>query len=336
MAKKKTKVKIPKSVLDLRRTPKQFAKKHSIRIKGKGLSKRERKHARKRLVKEYSANAAVGLNKAVKILAENPTGGKKIDKVRLGVENIISNPKVMERVAKLYQKNPDQYPHMIFLPNMIMNTITYYASDSISDDEKEAGKALDNAALIGFCEKILKKQIKRYRAEGLSQSVSFQLATVIPTARLLKNRHWYRRLIQQMYDIAAVEELDVEMVLRAICKIDKKRVISKKELMEGFFSEFILTKNTNKTHSYNETQKELNETLIEMALTYMDGLKARKLHDMLKQYIKRRKTAESFKNDTKRVIKFVDHAHSNTSYTNIKSVVQELIADNAQNELYLG
>lgn len=333
---KKTKVKIPKSVLDLKRSPKQFAKKHNIRIKGKGFSKGEKKRAKKRLAKEYAANAASGLNKAVKILAENPTGGKKIEKVQAAVDNVISNPKVMGRVASLYRKHPEQYPHMQFLPKMIMNTLNYYASDSISDEEKEIGQNLDAEGLITFCEKVLRKQIKKYKSEGLSQNVAFQLATAIPTARLLKNRYWYRQLIQQMYDVAATEEVNVDMVLRAIPKIDKKRQIAKKDLMHGFFSEFILTKNTNKSHSYTETQKELNETLIDMALEYMNGLKPRKLRDMLKQYIKRRKTAESYKNDTKRVIKFVDHAHSNSSYTTIKSVVQDLINENAQNELYLG
>ena len=56
---------------------------------------------------------------------------------------------------------------------------------------------------------------------------------------------------------------------------------------------------------------------------------------MLRQYIKRRKTAESYKNDGKRVIKFTDHANSNSPYSHIKSVVQDLISDNSSNELYL-
>lgn len=50
MAKKnKKKIKIPKSVLDLQLSPKKFAKRHNIRLKGKGISKRERKHNVKRL-----------------------------------------------------------------------------------------------------------------------------------------------------------------------------------------------------------------------------------------------------------------------------------------------
>ena len=56
----------------------------------------------------------------------------------------------------------------------------------------------------------------------------------------------------------------------------------------------------------------------------------------MKAYIKRRKTAESYKNDTKRVIKFVDYANSNSPYTKLKAVLNELIADNSSNELYLG
>lgn len=334
MAKSK-KIKIPKSVLDLRLSPKKYAKKHNIRLKGKKMSKKEKKHNLKRLKKEYSEAAVVGLNKAVKILAENPES-KKVNKVKNGVDNIIANPAVMRKVAKIYRKHPDQYPNMIFLPYMIMNTLIYYNSDNISDEDKEIGKQLDNDELITFCEKILKREIKRYRNMGLDTDVAHQLAVVIPTTKLFRSsRQWYKKLIQRMYDIAAEHEIDVKMIIKAVMKVDKKRAISKKEFMEGFFSEFILQKSSNKSHTFTETQKELHETLIEMTLVYLDGLKQRKLREILKTYIKRRKTAESYKNDTKRVIKFTDHANSNSPYTTIKSVVQDLISDNASYELYL-
>lgn len=333
---KKTKIKIPKSVLDLRMSPKKFAKKHSIRLKGKGLSKRERKHNAKRLTKEYSEHAINGLNKAVKILAENSAENKKVLKVVDGVDNIITNPEVMKRVAKLYRKNPDSYTNMKFLPYMIMNTLLRYSSEGISDEDKEVAKSLDVDGLVEFCEKILKKEIKRYRDMGLEPSMAYQMATVIPTAKLFKNnRQWYKNLIIQMYDIAANTEVDIDVILKAVSKIDKKKCISKKDFLEGFFTEFIFQKQTNKNHSFTETQKELHEGLIERALVYLNNQKPRKLREILKQYIKRRKTAESYKNDNKRVIKFIDHAHSNSSYTTIKSVVQDLIADNSNNELYL-
>lgn len=332
---KEKKIKVPKSVLDLRMSPKKFAKKNNIRIKGKGLSKSERKHAQKRLAKMYAEAAIAGLNKAVKILAEHPDA-KKINKVKEGVDNIISNPDVMKRVAKLYSKSPESYPNMIFLPNMIMSTIAYYSSESITEEEKAIAEALDKEALAEFCEKILKKPIKRYTKMGLEDEIAFQLASVVPTAKLFKNnRKWYKRLIQQMYDMATVSEIDVDLTLKAITHIDKDKTISKKDFLEGFFSEFILQRSTNKSLKFTDNQKDLHEDLIERTLIYLDNLKSRKLKDILKQYIKRRKTAEEYKNDTKRVIKFIDHANSNSSYTNIKNVVQELIADNSSNELYL-
>jgi hypothetical protein len=135
--------------------------------------------------------------------------------------------------------------------------------------------------------------------------------------------------------IAETSDVDVTTILNAVAKIDKKKSIDKKDFFEGFFSEFILTKSSNKNHSFNDTQKELHETLIERTLEYLDGIKGRKAKDILKTYIKRRKTAESYKNDTKRVIKFIDHANSNSSYNSLKSVIQELVADNSSNELYL-
>lgn len=333
---KKRKIKIPKSVLDLRISPKKFAKKHNIKLKGKGMSKREKKHNKKRLDKEYSEFAINGLNKAVKIIAENPIESKKIDKVKEGIDNIISSPSTMKKIIKLYKKHPDSYPHMVFLPNMIMNTIFYYKQEDLDDEEKEIGNKLDDIALIKFCEKILKKEIKRYCKMGINKNVAFQLSTIIPTNKILKNnRQWYKKLIQKLYEIAKNEEINVDDILRAVIKLDKKKGIGKKEFLEGFFSEFILQKNSNKNHSFNESQKDLHEALIDRTLSYLNDLKSRKLREILKTYIKRRKTAESYKNDTKRVIKFVDHANGNSPYETIKKVVQGLIADNSSNELYL-
>jgi hypothetical protein len=334
MAKKK-KIKIPKSVVDLKLSPKKYAKKHNIRISGKHLSKRERKHNVKKLQKEYSESAISGLNKAVKIIAENPDA-KKIEKVKSGIDNIILNPDVMKRIAKIYKKNPDSYHNLIFLPHMIMNTLLYYEQESISDEEKAIGSALDKEALVEFCEKILNKQIKRYKKLGMDQATAYSLATTIPTARLFRNnRHWYRILIMKMYDMAESTSVDIDRTLVAVLKVDKKRPIEKKDFLYGFFGEFILQRTTNKSAKWNANQKELHEGLIERALAYMNGLKKSKLRAMLKQYIKIRKTAEEYKNDGKRVIKFTDHANSNSPYTRIKDVVQDLIADNSTNELYL-
>ena len=340
MAKKSSKkIKIPKSVLDLQLSPKKFAKKHSIRVKGKKLSKKEKKYNLKKLRKEYSEAAAVGLNKAVKILAEydsTTADTKKMFKVKKGVDNIISNPDVMRYIAKIYKKHPDNYPHMIYLPYMIVNTLAYYNSDGISDEDKEIGKLLDAESLISFCEKILKKEIKRYTNVGIDEKMAFMLATSVPTAKMFKsNRQWYTRLIKQMYDSAVDTDVDINQVLKAVMKVDKKKQISKKDFLEGFFTEMIMQRSSNKSAKFTETQKELHQGLIERTLVYLNDLKPRKLRDILKTYIKRRKRAESFKNDGKRIIKFIDHAQSNSPYETIKKVVQDLIAENSANELYL-
>lgn len=149
------------------------------------------------------------------------------------------------------------------------------------------------------------------------------------------NRQWYNRLIRQMYECAADTDVDINSVLKAVMKIDKKRNISKKEFLEGFFSEMILQRVSNKSAKYTDTQKDLQQGLIERTLIYLNDMKPRRLREVLKTYIKRRKTAESYKNDGRRIIKFIDHATSNSPYETIKKVVQDLIADNSANELYL-
>ena len=334
---KKKKLDIPDSVKELRYSTKKFAKKHGIRLKGKGMSKKDKKRQLKKLQAEYSRCAIKGLNKAVKIMAENPDA-KNIDKVREGVENIIKNAAVMKKIAKLYKKNRDMYPNMIFLPNMIMNTIVYYSREDMSEEDKAIGESLNKEALVEFCEKILKKETKRYEKLGLPAPVAYQMATVIPTGKLFKKqrgRTWYRRLIETMYNIAEVQEVNPDMILMAVSKIDKKNKLDKDKFLEGFFSEFIMQRSSNKTAKFTETQKELHDALIDRTLVYLNGLKKKKLRVILKNYIERRKSAEEYKNDSKRIIRFTDHANSNSPYETIKAVVQDLIESNSTNELYL-
>ena len=332
----KKNIKIPKSVLDLRLSPKKFAKKHGIKLKGKGLSKGEKKRNKKRFIETRSEKSIGGLDKAVKLLSLVDQDSKKFLKVKDAVETTILDAKLMKRIAKLYSKDPDRYPNMMFLPRIIMMTLVYYQSEDISDEEKEIGNNLNVSDLVEFCQKILKKEIKRYKKSGISAGMAFQLASIVPTTKIFKqNRVWYQRLIQSLYQIAEKDQVDLKTILPAIQKIDKKGSIDKKDFYEGFFSGFIWTRASNKNHSFNDTQKELHEDLIEQSLDYLNSIKSRRLKEILKSYIKGRKKAEENKTDGKRVIKFIDHANSNSSYTNIKAVVQELISDNSSNELYL-
>ena len=330
----KKKVKIPNSVKHLKYSIQKYAKKNDIHLKK--LPKRDRKKAEKRLMEDYSESSLIGINKAVKILTEHPDC-ENSEKIKTGIENIILNPEVVKAIAKLYKKNRDQYPNLIYLPNMIVNTLNYYDNEAnLTEEEKKLKASLDPEMLVSFCEKILKKQIKKYIKLGLDPEIAYHIATIIPSARLFKvNVHWYRKLIRELYDLAETKDIDVDSILKAICRIDKDEVISKKEMLREFYCEFILQKYTNKQVKFNEKQKELHEGLIENALKYIDDLKLNKIRDILRNYIKARKKAEEYNNDSKRIIKFVDHANSNSPYTNIKKVVQDLIAENAANEVYL-
>lgn len=334
MGKADKKIKIPKSVRELKMSMKKFAKKNDIKISGKGLSKKDKKRNKKKLLKEYSQFAIERLNKAVKILAEHPDA-KKINKVSEGVDNIISNPEIMDRIAKLYKKDKDEYENMKYFPYMIMNTLMYYSNENLSEEEREIAKDLNPEEMVKFCERILKKEIKRYENNGLSASMAFTFASVIPTTKLFKNRKWYKTLITTMYDVAEKDDVDIDLIFKSILKLDKKSKFKKRKFLEDFFSEFIMTRSSNKNAKFTETQKELHNGLIERCLVYLNALKHKELKDVLKNYIKRRKNAEEYSNDGKRVIKFTDHSNSNSPYENIKAVVQELIADNANNETYL-
>jgi hypothetical protein len=225
---------------------------------------------------------------------------------------------------------------MIYLPNIIMNTLVYLKSDNATEEDKKIAEIIDPEQLVSFCEKILKKQIKRYKNLGLSDEKAFQLATAVPTTKQFKvNRGWYRKLIVSMYDMASNEEVEVEQTIKSVLKVDKKKYIKKSDFKEGFYSTFILQKSSNNVKNFTDTQKELHEELIEKTLHYLDDIPKKKCREILKNYIKIRKKAESLKQDKKRVIKFIDHANSNSPYINIKTVVQDLVAADPNNELYL-
>ena len=153
---KKKKISIPKSVSELKMSIKKFAKKNNIKLKKVG--KKEKKRNLKKLRSLYSKSTIIGLDKAVKIISENPQAeGKKIEKVKAAIEKVITNNTVMEDIAKLYKKDPDKYKNLIFLPHMIINTLLYYSQEDLSEQDKAIGESLDKDSLIDFCRKVLKR-----------------------------------------------------------------------------------------------------------------------------------------------------------------------------------
>lgn len=337
MSKDKKKVKVSKRILQLEWSKKKYAKKYELVVKKK-TPKNERKRINKRLNKEYGEFVIVRLNKAVNILSKANEDSKKIERLKDAIIDLIADKKTMQFVAKEYKKNPDEYPYLVYLPYLITTTIMYYEQENLSEEDAAVAEKLDKEKLIEICETILKKPIKKYEKEGLSRTVAFQCAATVPTAKRISNvnnRRWMRTLIQHMYSLAETESIDFEAIISAIAKLDKKPPYSKKELREMFYSEVILSRSSNKNHSFTDSQKELNERLIESSLEYLNNLKSSKLRMILKNYIKSRKVAETYKNDGKRIIKFTDIANSNSEYEKIKSVVTDLIADDSSNELYL-
>ena len=334
--KKKKDIQIPECVKVLKLSKKKYAKKNGIDLDSSKMSKKENKRKLKKITLEYNEDVIKGLNKAVKILTEVQEESKKVNKLKAWVEEKITDPATMDSVAELYKKHPELYTNMIYLPYMIVATITFYRQEDLSDEEKEFGKKIHSDDLIEFCMKILKKIIKKYEKYDLNSETAFHIATVIPTTKLLAgSRKWFRNLITTMHNMAEKSVPDIKAIFKAILKLDGKKYINKKLFYELFYQEFILKRLSNKKYSATESQKEFYDNLVDMTLDYLNDLKVGKVKSILKQYIKARKKAEEFKSDGKRIIKFVDHANSNSPYQNIKAAVQELINEDKNNEIYL-
>jgi flagellar biosynthesis regulator FlaF len=333
---KKKKIKIPKKVMQLKWSMGKFAKKNDLAVKKKA-KKKERKEAKRKLLRSYSEFVITRLNSAASILSKMGTEEtRKSLELREAIIQIIAQNDVMKQIAKIYKKEPDNYPYIVYLPFMIRNAILYYSQDNLSEDDAKLAEMMDRDALVSISEAILKKQAKKYRENGLSKHIALEVASAIPTAkRISNNRRWMKSLIQLLYELAEFEEVDFEAVLKTIPKLDKKPPYTRKEIREMFYRELIQARSSNKNHSFTESQKDLNEKFIESAMEYLNGLKHQKLRQILREYIKIRKKAEEHKNDGKRIIKFTDIANSNSDYEKIKTVVTELISDDSANELYL-
>ena len=335
MSKDKKDIQIPKCVKMLKLSKKKFAKKNDIKITDK-MKKKVRERKLKKLTIDFAEETIKGLDKGVKILSEVSDDSKKVNKIKEWIVAKITDSDVMDSVAEMYKKHPEYYPNMIYLPHMIVSTINYYRQEDLTEEEKEFGKRIESEDLIAFCEKILKKIIKKYKKYDLDEATAFHIATVIPSTKLLAgSRKWFKNLITTLHIMAEDSVPDVKAIFKAILKLDGKKYISKKLFYELFYSEFILKKLSNKKYSSTETQKEFYEKMTDMALEYLNSLKVGKIKTILKHYIKGRKKAEEFKADGKRIIKFIDHANSNSPYQQIKAAVQELINDDKDNEQYL-
>lgn len=323
MAKDK-KIDLPSSVKALKWSKKKWAKKNGLKYDGKKMSKADSKANKKRANKEYPVAMIEGLNAAVEIISENPKE-EEIEEIKTRIEGIIVQSDLMAKIADIYAKHPKDYKNLIFLPNIIMNTLLYYEKGvDLTEEELVTAASLDRDALTEFCEKILKKRRKRYEEMGLTRTLAFRMACVIPTAKILGKPYWYKVLVRELYDMAETEHVSVKAVLNAVAKIDKHPNITKDEIKKGFWSEFIFMRNSNRLKQLNDTQRELHEELQQLCLKYLD--KDPKLcKEILKRYVERRRKAEKNGNDGRRIFKFTDHANSNSPYRNIKEVVEKMI-----------
>lgn len=332
---KTKKIKLPRSVKQLRLSKKKWAKKNGMDYTGKKLSKGDKKVNKKRVKKKYPVAVAKGLNKAVQVITENPNSDK-IDKINEAINGILTQPKLMAKVAKVYKEDRNNYDELIYLPRIILTTIQYYERSDISPEEKAEAENMDVDALTEFCEKILTKPRKKYESFGLSQSAAFALAALIPDNSILRGRYWYRRLVHTLYEIAESEVIDFDKVIEAISKLNKKHKMKKDEIRRNFFEEYIFTRKTNRFKQFTKTQNDLHEDLQNACLKYLDKLKKKEIKGILEEYVKRRKKAEKEGKDGSRIFKFIDHANSNSPFENIKWAVGKIITDHPEYETYLG
>ncbi len=341
MGKKKKKIDIPDNVKQLGMAKKKFAKKNDLpyKMKGKEFSKKEKKNAVKEFNKEYASAQLEALDKAVKILVQcGMHESKKIDKLKERVDEVIRNQELMDGMISVYKKEPKEYKWILHLPGMITATILYYQKKDLTDEEKKEAEHLDVDMLMKFCEKILRKPIRKYMKHGLSASAAFQMACAVPTLNVFtwKTNYWHRKMINTMFEIAAEDVVDVPSYLQAIFSMDKNDKFKKKYFLDEFCLQYLLRKQTNKSAKFTDNQKELQENLNAWVLVHLNTIQKDRSRAIIKDYIKARKRAEENKVDGTRVIPLINHSNANSEYTRLRDVLLDIIKSNSQNELYLG
>ena len=241
-------------------------------------------------------------------------------------------------MISVYKKEPKEYKWILHLPGMITATILYYQKKDLMDEEKKEAEHLDVDMLMKFCEKILRKPIRKYMKHGLSASAAFQMACAVPTLNVFtwKTNYWHRKMINTMFEIAAEDVVDVPSYLQAIFSMDKNDKFKKKYFLDEFCLQYLLRKQTNKSAKFTDNQKELQENLNAWVLVHLNTIQKDRSRAIIKDYIRARKRAEENKVDGTRVIPLINHSNANSEYTKLRDVLLDIIKSNSQNELYLG
>lgn len=249
----------------------------------------------------------------------------KVQETKAAVFEKINKPKMIKAIKKEMKKGNDveNIELMPIILSEMMTEIKKVNDASLASDPN--AKLIDMSDIIDLSQIILSKKMKKFEKAGLSETLAFDILSVIPDDSIISTSHFYRISLfyNRLYEHAKTEEIDFSKVMK---------IVSSKKNYEKFLI-FALLERKEKFSKLTDNQRKLYLSISEWCFSTLEDFDNEKIRELLEVYIAARKKDAANGRDGNR--RYALSTLSETEYPHIKKVVTKLIAKDNDNERYL-
>lgn len=232
----------------------------------------------------------------------------------------------MIKVLKNCVEDKEDIDNINLLPIVIRDIINLAKQQEVADKaEGENTDHYDVSDLIELSHLILKKKLKKMKNAGIDEDVAFDALSVIPHAKVLKDKqinYRMRVLMSVLYEHAKTKEIDFGKLITMLIPEEYANVVIL----------FCLLERKDKFVNFNENQQKFFISINEWLFNVMEEMDRSSIEAILNNYIETRKRDESQGRDGNR--RYFIKSLPENEYPRITKVIKHLLETKPEVEKY--
>ena len=242
----------------------------------------------------------------------------EIREIRDNVLKKITDLEFVKILTKCVKKD-DGIENIKLLPIIIRDVLidVKRANDARLADDANA-KLVNVSDLVDLSRLILKKKIKKFEKEGISQSLAFDILSVLPCKEAFESSQFYRMrtFYETLYEHAKATKIDVRKVMDLA--VPKKSQLS--------FITFAMLERKEKFSKLIDSQKTLYLDITNYCIEQMNEMKKDEVYEILDAYVKSRERDDRQNKDGNRRCNLLTSI-SEAEYPRLAKIIRSVAQD---------
>lgn len=241
------------------------------------------------------------------------------------VYTVLSDPHFLKLVEEMIEekdwiKNLELFPIIIY--EILNRAQKQYEIDK--KEHPETAAPYDVSDLLKISRLILKKKIKKLKNAGISDSLAFDMLSVIPDEAVMEYSQVYRirMLFTILYEHAKTEEIPFDKIMKKFLGKEYYRLVIS----------FAMLERKEKYAQFNDGQKAFFNQVSEWVFNTLEDMDKDSIFEIIKTYVNARKKDDAQGKDGVR--RFYLSSLPESDYEKINAAMKKLIAMDENNKKY--